>query len=110
MDLCAELPCNLHGRAYATVPALDLVPMNTAVLERAARAIDSAMAHGPVLVCCALGYSRSAAAAAAWLIVHGLAASAVAAVSLIRAARPQIVLGKEQLRALDALAAQCRQP
>ncbi len=110
VDLCAELPCNLHGRAYATVPALDLVPMNTAVLERAARAIDSAMAHGPVLVCCALGYSRSAAAAAAWLIVHGLAASAVAAVSLIRAARPQIVLGKEQLRALDALAAQCRQP
>ena len=49
--------------------------------------------HGPVLVCCALGYSRSAAAAAAWLLVTGRAADADAAIARVREVRPHLVLG-----------------
>jgi protein-tyrosine phosphatase len=62
-----------------------------------------------VLVCCALGYSRSAAAAAAWLITSGRAHNASTAVAQLRLARPQLVLGERQCAALEQLAqAQCR--
>lgn len=110
VDLCAELPCATLGCSYISLPALDLVPLTMATLENAAQEITTAIANGPVLVCCALGYSRSAAAVAAWLITSGQASDAAAAVALIRAARPQIVLGNEQLQALDALARNRHRP
>ena len=44
-------------------------------------------ARGPVLVCCALGYSRSACAVAAWLLATGRAATVDAALARVRAAR-----------------------
>ena len=48
---------------------------------------------GPVLVCCALGYSRSAVAAAAWLIAAGHATDTEDALAQVRRARPQVVVG-----------------
>ena len=104
IDLCAELPHTAAASTYVSVPALDLVPLSLAQLERAAQEIACAVVNGPVLVCCALGYSRSAAAIAAWLLVSGRAANAGEAVAVIRLARPQIVLGAEQCAALDAMA------
>jgi protein-tyrosine phosphatase len=59
------------------------------------------MAAGPVLVCCALGYSRSAAAVAAWLVATGRAAAALEAVEQVRRARPAAVLGPELVEAVD---------
>jgi len=49
---------------------LDLVSPSQAQLEQAAQAIGAARAtaNGPVLVCCALGFSRSALAVAAGLL------------------------------------------
>ena len=73
VDLMAELP----GRQAATWLAfstLDLVAPEPALLARAAAAIERERLRGDgVLVCCALGFSRSAAAVAAWLIGTGRA-------------------------------------
>jgi len=61
VDACAELSCRAQGAAYASVPMLDLVVPAPEQLREAAEAIERLHAHGPLLVCCALGYSRSAA-------------------------------------------------
>jgi protein-tyrosine phosphatase len=45
-----------------------------------------------VWVCCALGFSRSAAAVIAWLGRYGPAGSVAQAEDTVRRARPQIVL------------------
>ena len=66
LDLCAELPCPASSAAYVAAPALDLIPLTPDQLENAAQIIARAIVYGPVLVCCALGYSRSAAAVATW--------------------------------------------
>jgi protein-tyrosine phosphatase len=103
IDLCGELPCPASRATYISIPALDLVTLTPAQLAVAAQTIDRAVAQGPVLVCCALGYSRSAAAVAAWLIASGRAAGARVAVATIQRARPQIVLDAAQLLALEQL-------
>jgi protein-tyrosine phosphatase/membrane-associated phospholipid phosphatase len=95
VDLCAELPCPAQ-RFYRTIPVLDLTVPDRESLRIAAEAIEEARHHGPVLVCCALGYSRSAAAVVAWLLMTRRAASADEAIRLVRAARPTIVLTQEQ--------------
>jgi protein-tyrosine phosphatase len=64
-----------------------------AQLNAAVAAIDELAGSRPTLVCCAAGYSRSAAAVAAWLIASGRAASVDESIALIRAHRPRIVLG-----------------
>ena len=56
---------------------------------------------GGVLVHCALGYSRSALVACAWLLQCGQANSVADAVAQVRAARPQIVLPPAFLALLD---------
>ena len=89
VDLCAELPGILGSRA---VPMLDLVDPVPEQLARAAAEIEQARAAGRVLVCCALGYSRSAAAVAVWLLTTARAASVEAAIAEIRRARPRIAL------------------
>jgi len=89
VDLCAELPGRPGSRG---MPMLDLVVPAPAQLARAAAEIEQARAAGRVLVCCALGYSRSVAAVAAWLLTTGRAASVDAAIAEIRRARPRIVL------------------
>jgi membrane-associated phospholipid phosphatase len=100
VDLCAELP-GPSGVSCRAVPMLDLVTPPPGRLRQAALAIEHARVVGPVLVCCALGYSRSAAAVACWLLMTGRAGSAEAAVARVRRARPRIVL---DAAALDAIA------
>jgi len=56
-------------------------------------------------VCCALGYSRSAAAVAAWLVLSGRAADLEQALDRVRAARATIVLRRAHRRALAAATA-----
>ena len=93
VDLCAELPGPVGpGGGYVAVPMLDLVPPPPLRLREAARAVEAARRHGTVLVCCALGYSRSAAVAATWLLATGRAADVEAAVAQVARARPHLVL------------------
>jgi len=58
-----------------------------------------------VLVCCALGYSRSACAVAAWLLATHRVASVDAAVLRVREARAEVVLGPRHAAALRTLPA-----
>jgi protein-tyrosine phosphatase len=103
VDLCAELPLDPQGRAYYSVPVLDLTAPTTAQCLDAAQAIERLHQHGPLLVCCALGYSRSATAVAAWLLTSGRAATVDEAVAMIRTARAQVVLHPAHREALEGL-------
>jgi len=100
VDLTAELPARLPPEAYRCVPMLDLVPPLPAQIERACDALDEALRVGPVLLCCALGYSRSALVAAAWLLRSGACASPQEAIAHVRRARPAVVLGPAFVAAL----------
>jgi len=73
------------------------------MLDAAASAIERRRATGRVLVCCALGYSRSAAAAAAWLVATGRAANATEATACIRSVRPQVVLSDAHLAVIGSV-------
>jgi len=104
VDACAELSCKAPGAAHASVPMLDLVVPTPAQLAEAADAIEALRAQGPLLVCCALGYSRSAASVATWLLRTGRVRSAAEAVARVRAARPSIVLHDVHLQTIAAAA------
>jgi protein-tyrosine phosphatase/membrane-associated phospholipid phosphatase len=92
VDLCAELPGASSAARWICVPMLDLVPPSAAGLRSAAAHIERARSEGPVLVCCALGYSRSAAAAATWLLTSRTAGTVAEAIDQVRGARPGIVV------------------
>lgn len=105
VDLSAELPCpHLAQRVYHHVPVLDLTVPDATHLRAAVSAIEAARAHGPVLVCCALGYSRSAAAVTAWLLTTRRAGSVEEAMTMIRSARPAVVLKSEHVEVLGGFA------
>ena len=108
IDVSAELPAP-QTLAVTGIPMLDLVPPTPAQLRAAADAIDAALAahpgDAPVLVCCALGYSRSAAAVAAWLLRSGRHADIDSAIAALRVRRPQLVLHDAHRAALAALLA-----
>ncbi|MBM3786162.1 MAG: phosphatase PAP2/dual specificity phosphatase family protein [Acidobacteria bacterium] len=66
VDLTAEMPV----REAISIPVLDLTPVPTGALREGVEAASSA--RRPVLICCALGYARSAAVASAWWISKGM--------------------------------------
>ena len=100
VDVSAELPCPAHGVRYANAPMLDLVAPDSEQIERASIAIEEARRSGTVLVCCALGYSRSAVAVIAWLVRTSAAESLDDAIAQVRRARPAVALGPGHLAAL----------
>jgi membrane-associated phospholipid phosphatase len=92
IDLCAELPGGRIAGDWMCIPMLDLVPPQPAKLLEAAASIERARANGPVLVCCALGYSRSAATVATWLLASNGHSTVGQALATVREARPRIVI------------------
>jgi protein-tyrosine phosphatase len=101
VDVTAELPIDTREVVYCGVPMLDLLAPTVDQIEAVVHAIAELGSQRPMLVCCALGYSRSAAAVAAWLFAAGEAESIDAAIEVIHARRPSIVL---PLRFLQVLA------
>jgi hypothetical protein len=89
VHLAPELP--IRGDVH--VAMLDLTPPTEEQLDAAVRAIKELAGQRPTLVCCALGYSRSAVASAAWLIAAGHATTTDEAIDQVRRARPQVVVG-----------------
>lgn len=112
LDLTAEFSRGgpARTRPYRSVPLLDLVAPSAADLARAVAALEELAPHRPVLVHCALGYSRSAVVVAAWLLHRGGAATPAAALAQVRAARPQVVLSAAHWAALAAYRAQYLPP
>jgi membrane-associated phospholipid phosphatase len=103
VDLAAEVPLPRGPQRRTAIPVLDLVAPAAGELAHAASAIERLRQHGPVLVCCALGLSRSASAVAAWLLATRRAADVDAALARVRAARPTAVFTDLQVAALRAL-------
>ncbi|AIR89379.1 phosphatase PAP2/dual specificity phosphatase family protein [Pseudomonas cremoricolorata] len=103
VDLCAELPCRAEVAHYHSLPSLDLIAPEHATLAAAAEAIERSRGHGPLLVCCALGYSRSASAVVAWLLASGRCATLEQALAQVRQARPGVVLRAAHRQALQVL-------
>ncbi|UVJ42928.1 phosphatase PAP2/dual specificity phosphatase family protein [Pseudomonas sp. LS1212] len=103
VDLCAELPLDARGYPYRSIALLDLCAPSAESCLQAAEAIETLRTEGSLLVCCALGYSRSATAVVAWLLHSGRAASVEQAIALVAAARPGIVLRQAHHQALEAM-------
>lgn len=107
VDLSAELSPP-RDVAVRCVPMLDLIAPDADRLLAAAEAIEAqrtaAGDTSTVLVCCALGYSRSAAAAAAWLLHTGRSERVDEAIERLRRERPKLVLHDAHRLALATLA------
>ena len=78
----------------------ELLAGSSLALAVHARVSAALRAHGPVLVHCALGYSRSALVVSSWLLKHAPAATPQAALSMVREARPRIVITPRSLQLL----------
>jgi protein-tyrosine phosphatase len=104
VDATAELPAVTKGVRYRGIPMLDLLAPGLDQLEAAVAAIEETAGDQPTLVCCALGYSRSAAAVVAWLMASGRADSLDAAIGMLAARRPRVVLGAAHRAAIEAWA------
>lgn len=97
VDLCAEIPITKHYYGqYFSIPVLDMTAPSIAVCEQAVTAIEQSNKQGKVLVCCALGYSRSATVVIAWLLWVKKATTVDEAIAIVCKARPDIVIHDKQ--------------
>lgn len=100
VDLCAELSLWNGTTPHHAVPVLDLTIPSAEQLCEAAYVVQTS--QRPTLVCCALGFSRSAAAVAAWLVRYKMM-EPQQALNVLRRARPQIVLNDRLVEVLADL-------
>ena len=102
LDLTAEFSEAKAFRKinYRNVPFLDLTAPTQAQLLEMVEFITDQSREGVVYVHCKIGYSRSAAAVAAWLLASGEAATAREAFAIIRRARPSVIVRPEVASAL----------
>jgi protein phosphatase len=98
----------LRRVTYRHLPVLDLTAPTTSQLHEAVAFIDENRLRGIVLVHCKIGYSRSAAVIAAWLMATGRAKSADEAIHHLRSVRPPIVIRPEIHEALAIFERECR--
>jgi membrane-associated phospholipid phosphatase/predicted protein tyrosine phosphatase len=103
LDLTAEFsnPPAFRNLVYWNIPVLDLTEVTLAQLRQAAEFISRQSQAGVVYVHCKAGYSRSAAAVAAWLLASDRANSVSGAMDILRQARPGIILRPEVPAALN---------
>ncbi|WP_233874542.1 phosphatase PAP2/dual specificity phosphatase family protein [Paraburkholderia adhaesiva] len=105
VDLTAEMPRWTGGDAsfaYVAVPQLDLVVPSYWQLQQAVAALEELHEGGrDVLVCCALGYGRSALCAAAWLAMRRDLLDACDALAAVRAMQPRAVWSDRSIAVLQ---------
>lgn len=101
IDLAAELPAARGPTRWKAIPMLDLVAPEPKTLREAALAIEVAQGVTPVLVCCALGYGRSAGAIIVWLVLSGRARDMEEAIAQVRMKRPRMAIGTGQMQAIE---------
>lgn len=112
LDLTGEFaePAAFRALRYRNIPVLDLTAPSIAQLHAMADFITAESAHGVVYVHCKIGYSRSAAAIAAWLLKMGRVQSVDEALAALRRARPSIVVRPEIRAILAESATAARMP
>ena len=105
IDMAAETPGRAApGLTWQAFPTLDLLPVTAERIRAATLAAEAAARHGPVLVCCALGFQRSALVAACLLMRAGFATSAAAAVAQVKAKGRPVHLKLETFAAIEEAA------
>jgi protein-tyrosine phosphatase/membrane-associated phospholipid phosphatase len=106
VDLTAEFsePAPFRSVIYKNIPVLDLTAPTVNQLEKMAAFIEEQARSGVVYVHCKIGYSRTAAAAAAYLRRAGTVRTVSEAIDLLRRARPTMVVRPEVMTALHAFA------
>ncbi len=105
LDLTAEFSEARPFRAiiYKNIPVLDLTAPSLGHLKEMGLFISEYSRNGIVYVHCKIGYSRSAAAVGAYLIMSGRASNIDEVVAIIRGARPSIIIRSEIMSALQDL-------
>jgi len=86
---------------YRNIPILDLTVPNHAQLMEMSKFIGDHSRTGAVYVHCKIGYSRSTAAVAAYLIMSGKVETSEEAFAMIRRVRPSVVIRPEVRSALS---------
>jgi membrane-associated phospholipid phosphatase len=103
LDLSAEFSETKPFRTvrYRNIPILDLTAPTQEQLREMGRFICEQSETGIVYVHCKIGYSRSAAAVAAYLVMSDKASDVEAALAMIRRARPSVIIRPEVIAALS---------
>lgn len=103
LDLCAEYAYGHDDvAAYVSLPWLDLVTPSVADLREAAETLQVLHeTQANVIVCCALGYSRSAAVVITWLVRYGGMETVAQAHDWVKKQRPQICLSDDTLQHIE---------
>jgi protein-tyrosine phosphatase len=106
LDLTAEFSEStpFRGVNYRNVPVLDLTAPTFEQLEEMAAFIEAESSKGIVYVHCKIGYSRTAAAAIAYLLRTEKVRTVTEAVQRLRQVRPAIVIRPEVMTALNEFA------
>ena len=104
VDMTCEFSRPRFAGTWTAIPMLDLVAPEPASLQAAAEQVERLRLQGPVLVCCALGYGRSAAVLAVWLVRTQRATDLQAALRYLKDKRPRLTLNARQLRAVTEAA------
>lgn len=102
LDLTVEFsrPRAFEMVRYLNVPVLDLTAPTKGQLSEAAAFIEREVGRGIVFIHCKAGYSRTAGAAAGWLLTTGRARDAADAFARLWAVRPRMVIRPEIVTAL----------
>ena len=103
LDLSAEFSEAKPFRKinYRNIPVLDLTAPTQVQLVEISKFIGNHSQNGAVYVHCKIGYSRSAAAVTAYLIMSGKVKTAEEAFAMIRRVRPSVVIRPEVRSALS---------
>ncbi|ULR45103.1 phosphatase PAP2/dual specificity phosphatase family protein [Rhizobium sp. K102] len=102
IDMTGELqrPSGTLAR-WCSFPALDLIGLDRIQARAAADVIEAVRHEGPVLVCCALGFQRSASVVACWLIISRRCENSAEALQLIERAGRRVHLPAERIHAVS---------
>lgn len=103
IDLTAEFNKPHTNVEWHSLPNLDLLTPSTTDLLKAARLVSQQSEKGRVLITCALGYSRSAVTAMAWLLRSHRVETVEQAIASLRVHRPEIVIRESDRAALSGL-------
>lgn len=102
LDMTAEFPENREflKLPYKNIPLLDWTAPSQQQLDEAVSFIHEHGKEGTVYVHCALGLSRGACVAAAWMLAEGKAANVEDAIDLLQSKRPGVILPNDFIAAL----------
>lgn len=96
IDCCAELPLPCFRGNYQLIPILDMTVPSLASINKGVKAIEQYSKQGDVLVCCALGYSRSAMMIIAWLVWSTRVETITQAIAFVKKARSIVITEAQQ--------------